>query len=165
MTTLEKIKNLDDFKVIRLFRNIEAELSQQTDSDAETLLNQLPPSLQQLPEIQELKSADEAALDAVVPNAEAVRVARATLEWMAENPGTSPYLADKLANWNDNEMVAETILAVGGALSAIMLLSTFKISYEKEKGWQFSLGYYSADQIEPIKLIFKALFKVTKLGK
>lgn len=165
MTILEKVKSLDDFKALRLFRNIEAELSQHAATDAEELLTQLPETIQQLPEVEQLKAADDTTLDAAVPDAEAIQTARASLEWMAENPGTSEYLADKLENWKDNEMVAQTILAVGGALSAVMLLSTFKISYDKKKGLQLSLGYYTADQIEPIKLIFKALFKVTKLGK
>lgn len=164
MTTLEKLKSFDDFKVLRLFRSIEAELTQQTNIDAEDLLQQLPAPLQQLPEIEKLKEGEDVGLDAAVPDATAVQLARNTLEWMAGNPGTSEYLEHKLENWKDNEMAAQTILAVGGALSAVMLLSTFKISYDKKKGWQFSFGYYSPDQIEPIKLIFKALFKATKLG-
>lgn len=162
MTTLEKVKELDDFKALRLFRHIETEMIQQVQEDLGKIMENLPEEVRIMPEIQHLGEVDENKFSESLESETAVSVARQSLEYMAKNPNTEPYLKDKLDNWQDNEMVAGTILAVGGALSAVMIMSTFRISYNKTDGWEFNLGTSKDNQPETIKTIFSALFKVLK---
>ena len=164
MTTLEKVKQLDDFKALRLFRHIETELIQNIEMDADALVDQLPEEIKEMDGMQRLGEVEEEKFEEAMQNKVAVDVARKSLEWMATNPGTEDYLADKLENWQDREMVAGSILAVGAALSAVMIMSTFKISYDKEQGLRFSLGYHDPNQLSPIKEVFGALLKILKPG-
>ncbi len=164
MTTLEKVKQLDDFKALRLFGHIEAELIQSMTVDPETLISQLPSEIKEMDGIQQLMQVEEEKFEEVVQNKVAVDVARKSLEWMAGNSGMEGYLADKLEHWKDKEMVAGSILAVGAALSTVMIISTFKISYDKEQGLRFSLGYHDPDQLSPIKEVFGALLNILKPG-
>src|SRR5690606_2167916 len=111
MTTLEKVKQLDDFKALRLFRHIEAELIQNMTMDPGTLMDQLPAEIKELEGIQQLGEVEEEKFEEVVQNKVAIHVARRSLEWMATNPDTEFYLTDKLEHWKDREMVAGSILA------------------------------------------------------
>lgn len=160
MTTLEKVQQLDDFKALRLFKHIETSLPQQLNIDSDALIAQLPDDIKQMPEVQQLISASEADYEENLDATTATKVARESLEVMAANPDTAKYLEHELVTWKDDEMVAGTILALGGALSAVMLLSTVKVGYTKAKGWEFSIGYKNKNQIEPLKLIFESLFKL-----
>ena len=164
MTTLEKVKQLDDFQALRLFGHIEAELIQNMTFDPATLIDRLPSEIKELEGMQQLGEVEEEKFEEVVQNKVAIDVARKSLEWMAINPDTEIYLADKLEHWKDKEMVAGSILAVGAALSAVMIISTFKISYDKEKGLRFSMGYHDPEQLSPIKEVFGVLLKIIKPG-
>lgn len=162
MTTLEKVKSLDDFKALRLFRHIEMEMVQKVHEDLGKIVQNLPEEVRRMPEIQHLNEVDDNKFTESLESETAVVVARQSLEYMALNPDTEAYIKDKLENWQDNEMVAGTILAVGGALSAVMIMSTFRISYNNSDGWQFSLGTPQDQQPEMIKNIFGTLLKLLK---
>lgn len=162
MTTLEKVKQLDDFKALRLFRHIETEMMQKVEVDVETLIQQLPEQIQKMPQIQKLDEVDEADFNKTIENEEAVKIAREVLEWMAVNPSTEAYLDDKLDNWQDQEMVAGTILAVGGALSMVMLLPTLQFSYTKEEGWKLGGGIQNDLHVQTIKHLLDSIFKVIR---
>lgn len=164
MTTLQKVQELDDFKALRLFRHIEMEMVQSVKEDLPAIMERLPDEVKNMPEMQELNAVEEAKFIEPLQQELAVKIARESLELMAKSPDTEPYLADKLENWKDNEMVAGTILALGGAFSAVMIMSTFRISYNKNDGWEFNLGASKENQTETIKTIFGALFKVLKPG-
>jgi hypothetical protein len=164
MTTLEKVKALDDFKALRLFRHIEMEMVQKAKADLPDIIDNLPDAVKNMPEMRQLDQVSEEKFVEPLQQEFAVKIARQSLELMAKNPDTVDYLKDKLENWNDNEMVAGTILALGGALSAVMIMSTFRVSYNKADGWEFNLGASKDNQSETIKTIFEALFKVLKPG-
>lgn len=164
MTTLERVQQLDDFKALRLFRHIEGEMVLKVKEDLGVIMDHLPENVKHMEAIQNLEDVDQNKFLEPIEQQKAVEIAKVSLAYMAEDPGLEPYLKDKLENWKDNEMVAGTILAVGGALSAVMIMSTFRVSYNKADGWDFSIGAAKDQQSETIKTIFEALFRVLKPG-
>lgn len=165
MTTLEKVQQLDDFKALRLFRHIEAEMVQQLDAELDNIFEHLPAEFTESPDFDAILEADESAFDQPLDSGTAIAVARQSLDWMAQAPDTAAYLDDKLENWKDNEMVAGTILAVGGALSAVMIMGTFRMGYSREKGFDFSIGFRDKEQLEPVKILFGSLLQILKPGQ
>lgn len=133
--TLDKIKAMDDFQVLRFFNHLNQSLIADIQEDSDSLLEELPDSLQQLDEMQKVLQLDE-EFDTPLLQKEAADFARSALIVMAENEDTEPSLAENLNSYTDDVMAAGAILALGGAVSFIVLLSTHKISYKKGKGWE-----------------------------
>lgn len=149
--TLQKIKNMDDFQVLRFFNNLNNSISQQVDVDADQLLEMLPPELQEMDDMQIILKLEE-EYDALIDQRNAADFARASLIMMAENEASEQAIAEALENYQDNEMAAATILALGGAVSFILLLSTYKVTYKKGRGWELT-GKSKAEIKEVTELV------------
>ena len=91
--------------------------------------------------------ADEALLDKHLEDKEAVSFARTSLQLLASNASTSDLILNELNHWKDESMMAETVLAIGGAISLIMLLCTSKIAYDKKNGWDIIIGGLGPDDV------------------
>lgn len=166
MTTLQRIQALDDFKVQRFFDHLSEALAQAVPADAVTLLDQLPEPAAALPQMQAIKDASPTAnFEAPLPDAEAVAFSRQALELLAADPDTEPLVAEKLDSWKDDSMVAGTILAVGGALTFVVLMLTTGFSYSKENGLSISpLGSeFVQPRIDMIKTLLKAIPGLNKM--
>lgn len=162
MTTQEKVKQLDDRQVLHLFRHIETEMMQKVNVDVETIIKNLPAQIQNLQEIKNVDEIDEEEFASIINNDEALVIARDSLDWMAVNSSTQAYLDDKLGNWQDNEKSTETIISVGEAISAVMIMTTFTISNTNGKGWEFQIGTNDQRQIELVQKLLTSLFMIIK---
>jgi len=161
MTTIEKIQQLDDFKVLRLYEHLSTLLFEATDADVATLTQHMPADIAATPEIQQVQKADEAVFEEPMDNTEAVAFARQSLTLLATDPATEPLIADTLQNWKDDSMIAGTILAIGAAISLVMLLATSEISYDKKHGLRIGIGTIKQkDQVDARRRVIESLFKI-----
>jgi len=154
--TLQKIKDMDDFQVLRFFNYLNNSLASSIETDTGALLNALPSNLEKLDEMQDVLKLEE-KYDTQIDQRDAVDFARSALEVMATNDATEPQLTASLSNYEDNEMAAGVILALGGAVSFIVLLATHKLSYTKKGGWK--LEGRNSDEIKGVTGLVKVLIK------
>lgn len=158
--TLSKLQAMDDFQILRFFNYVNNSLAQEVKDDAETVINTVPDQVKEMSEMQQvlqLQSEYETPLE----QKEAAKFARTALELMAQNSETEPAISESLANYKDNEMAVGAILALGGAVSFIVLLSTSKLSYSKKKGWELNLGgNRKPEEIKGVTELVKVLFNV-----
>lgn len=157
-TTIEKLNSMDDFQILRFFNHLNNSLSQQLKGDVNKVLQNVPDQVMQSTEMQQLmKAQDEFA--AQLDQKDAAAFARQSLTLMANNPDTAQALAESLDNDKDNEMAVGAILALGGAVSFILLLATSKLTYKKGDGWELNVGG-NREHIKEVTTLVKTLFNV-----
>lgn len=165
--TMEKLKSMDDFQILRFFNHFNNSLIERSNADADDIIKGLPDDIKGIDEMKTiLQSRDE--YDTALPPNEATSFARLALEEMAANADTEPILAESLANYKDNEMVAGVILALGSVVGFILLISSHKVTYSREKGWQLkdATDTEIKAKTEMIKTLLSSIpDAVTKLGK
>ena len=111
--------------------------------------------------MQQVQKADEAVFEKPMDNGEAVAFARQSLMLLASDTATEPLISDTLQNWKDDSMIAGTILAIGGAISLVMLLATSEISYSKQDGLKIGIGTIKdKDQVAARTDMIKSLFNI-----
>lgn len=158
--TLEKLQAMDDFRLLRFFNHLNNSLSQNLEEDEETVMQYVPDQVMEMDEMQDILQLQE-GYETALDQKEAATFARNALELLAQNPITEPALAESLTNYKDNEMAAGAILALGGAVSFIVLLSTSKLTYEKEKGWELNIGgNRNPEEIKGVTELIKTLVGV-----
>ncbi len=159
-TTLEKLNSMDDFQILRFFNHLNNSLTQQLKDDADKVMQQAPDQVLESEEMQKLLQVqDEFATQ--LDQQDAAKFARQALGFMATDPNSEQALAESLANYKDNEMAVGAILALGGAVSFILLLSTSKLTYKKGEGWELNLGgNRDPQEIKGVTNLVKTLFNV-----
>ncbi|MBE7171951.1 MAG: hypothetical protein INR73_15290 [Williamsia sp.] len=162
MTTTERIEQLSDFKSLRLYTHISNLIYDSIDADMDTLIRNMPPEIAATAEMKQIANAvDSTVFEKALDSNEAVAFARESLAILASLPATSQLVTNELDNWKDGSMLAETILAVGGAISLVMLLATSEITYDKKNGLKVGIGSVKdKEQVDARRRIIESLFKV-----
>jgi hypothetical protein len=129
-TLVQRIHAMDEFRLLRFFDAFGRGIFTTLDLDRDKLLDLVEPAAHDDPEVGRVLDLRLSAEKARTPldRADAVRVARSTLEAMAHNPGLAPGLERALDEMKDEEMPATAILALGFAVSMIIVAATTKLN-------------------------------------
>lgn len=157
---LDRLNQMDDFQVLRFFNYLNNSLAEKVTQEAEDVVSKIPKEIRNNEEMQQVLQL-QPEYDRPLKQDEAAKFARAALELMARNPQTMPALSESLKNYKDNEMAVGAILALGGAVSFIVLLSTSKLTYKTGSGWELNLGgNRNPEEIKGVTELVKVLFNV-----
>jgi len=158
--TIHQIESMDDFRLLRFFNYFSNTLFNKVDVDMETIMNQLPQDVKNISEMQTVINHEE-QYSMLLDQKEAIEFARTSLLQLANNENFEPALAEAIKNYRDDEMPAAEILALGAAVSFILLLATSKISYKSGKGWVINIGGEGTpEKIVSKTALVKELFNV-----
>lgn len=138
-TVIEKINAMNDFQVIRCYNALSRSLISKSDASMDTLLANVPAQLEAGTEIKSWEYLSEQEVSLEIPQQEAARMARQALLLMAANPVTAESVGHFLQTYRENEMAAGTIMVLGGFISLIMLIATFKFEIKDGK-MELSIG-------------------------
>lgn len=144
----ERIQQMDDFQLLRFFEHFSKEIFGGLQNDLGEIQAGIPPDVQAIPEMDQLAEMDAARALQQLPKEQAVYYARSILVYWAADDQLSQILAAVLDNYKDDEMAAGVILAIGTALSMILVSSTanFKV---KIGGFELSVDRKRSSQPQP----------------
>lgn len=161
MTTIEKLNSLDDFRLLRFYEHISNKLLQVANTDAATLMGKMPAEMVNTLEMQAIQDAGKASFEKALDSKTAVTFARKSLVTLAAEPAIQAFIDDELTTYKDSGMVAETILAIGGAISLVMLVANSEISYDKQNGLRIGMGTIKdKDQVQARTEMLQTLLNV-----
>lgn len=155
--TIHQIESMDDFRLLRFFNYFSNTLFNKVDADAETIMNQLPQDVKNIPEMQLVVNHEE-QYSMPLDQKEAIEFARTSLLQLANDENFESALAEAIKNYKDDEQPAAEILALGAAVSFILFMATYKITYKSGKGWE--VDDRNTEEIKSITGLVKELFNV-----
>lgn len=126
MTTLERIRGLDDNELISVYNGFSRKLLADLGIDPEEILKNPPGNLSNTEEFQKLNTGDLDDLETAIVPEEAIPSLRLVVEEWANNPEVAPELDAFLDAPRDTEMAAGVILAVGAVIVATIVASSIK---------------------------------------
>lgn len=129
-----RIRELDNFRLLRFFDKFGRDIVSSIDLDRESLINQMSSTARDLPEVSSVLDLSAEQAQKSLSTSDAVAVARNTLEAMASNPNFEDGLKDALDGYIDDEMPASVILALGFAASMIIVAATTRLRIKFEDG-------------------------------
>lgn len=161
MTVLEKMDALSDFRVLRFYEHISRKLLHAANTDAATIIAKMPSEMADTDEMKAVQGASGNSFDKPLDDKTAVAFARKSLTVLAVTPAGKAFLEDELDSYRDTDMVAESILAIGGAISLVMLVANSEISYDRQNGLRIGIGTIKdKDQVQARTGMLQALLNV-----
>jgi hypothetical protein len=121
MTTFQRIESMNDFQILRFFDYFSTEIFNHTAISIEKLLSNLPAEVQLMPEILALTKLDDTVAGTAMKKQEAASLVRLLLLEWAKDAHLSKILAKALENYKDTAQSVEVILAIGAALSMVLM--------------------------------------------
>ena len=126
MTTLERIRGLDDNELISIYNGFSRKLLADLAIDPVEILTNPPGELYNTEEFQKVNTGDLDDLETAIVPEEVIPSLRLVVEEWANNPEVSPALDAFLDEPRDTEMAAGVILAVGAVIVATIVASSIK---------------------------------------
>ncbi len=120
-TLQAKLEKMNDFQLLRFFDYFSNEVFRGMDTSVGEIVGSMPSDQQLMPEMLAAQRLDDTLAGEAIPKAEAVQFARNLLHSWAETPPFSPLLETALDQYRDTEQSADVILAVGAAISMVLL--------------------------------------------
>lgn len=121
---VQRIRDLDDFRVMRFYEYFGQKLFEDLDLDMDKLLPQVPDELKTSSELAPLLSLSGPGRRNALTFEDGALCARETLMAFARHPGFDTALGQALDAYRDDAMVATVILAVGLAAAMIIVAAT-----------------------------------------
>lgn len=150
MTTLERIKKLDDNELITIYKDFSRKLLAETDVSPVEVLENPPKELGENEEFQKLDTGDMDDLETAIVPEEVIPAIRMVVEEWATNPDLAPAFEAYLDESRDTEMAAGVILTVGLVIVATIVTSSVKAEYKDGK---FSFSYDSKGAKNTVELV------------
>jgi hypothetical protein len=150
MTTLEKIKHLDDNEVITLYQNFSRKLLNEVDLDPVSIIQNPPEELTDDKIFRKIDTNNLDALDTALIPDEVIPSVRRIVEAWAGNPEMAPVIEDFLTAPQERTLAAGAILALGSVLVMTIVSSSIKIEIKDGK---FSFKYDSAGSKNAVSLV------------
>jgi hypothetical protein len=155
---MEIVNNMSDVEVVRFLEYFGKQLFEGTTP--EVVINSVTPELKDIAELKAIDTLDGETRKRGLGPEDSARIARVTLEQIAQDSGLSHALVKSWEEYNPQELFIETILAVGLVASMILLISTTEIELEF-KGVKIKKGKATAEQIKAIaEPLFSAVGKI-----
>lgn len=118
---LNRLEKMSDFQLLRFFDFFSNEVFKGLDTSLKDILAAMPAEQQLLPEILAIRTMDQDFASSTISKVEAVHFARNLLNNWAKDPAYSVLLQTGLEQYKDTEQSADVILAIGAAVSMILL--------------------------------------------
>jgi hypothetical protein len=128
----QRIKQMDDFTVVRALEHVSSTLLSDLESDADELVDSLPAAVAKQPELEALVGLLRGGDNRQLPAAVSVNVARGALLLLAERPELSELVEASLASYKDNRAMAAEILSAGAAISMIIVAATTSVKFKSK---------------------------------
>lgn len=122
-----RLNQLDDFRLLRFFQRFGQDVVNALNIDRDVLLRQVDSRTRSDPALAGAFTISEEKSRKPLSRADALVVARCTLEALARHPGFEDALESSLDDFEDEEMPADILLALGFAASMIILAATTRI--------------------------------------
>ena len=149
MTPLaNRIQAMNDHEVVSFYDHFCQQVFAGINTTLPEITAAMPAEVQALPGMNQLLSTDHSLMAEELSHADAIAVARASLLALAEDAEGSKALEGALEGYQQNEMMAGTILALGAAVSMVYVASSF--SYSKEDGVKIDPGNANLDLIKAL---------------
>lgn len=150
MTTLEKIRQLDDNELITIYNGFSRKLLAGVDVSPLEVLENPPGELNENEEFRKLGSGDLENLETTIVPEEIIPAIRLAVEEWATNPDLATAFDSYLNEPRETEMAAGVILTVGVVLVATIIASSVKAEYKDGK---FSFSYDSKGSKNTVELV------------
>jgi len=139
---LQKFEKMNDFQLLRFFDYFSNGVFGGLNVSLEEIMASMPAEQQLMPEVLAAQRLDNTLAGEAIPKAEAVQFARNMLSNWANTPSLSKLLEAALDQYRDTEQSADVILAIGAAISMVLLtfgqgniqLQAFGISVNINRG-------------------------------
>lgn len=156
---MEIVNNMSDMEAVRFLEHFGKQLFEGTTPEA--VKNGVTPELKDLAELRQIDTLDGETRKRRLEPEDSARIARITLEQMAQDDGLSDALVKSWEDYDPQELFVEAILAVGLVASMMLLVSTTEIELEF-RGVKIKKGKATAEQIKAIaEPLFKAVVKIS----
>jgi len=150
MTTLDRIKQLDDNELITIYKGFSRKLLRGMDMSPVEVLENPPKELGDNEEFSKLNTGDLDDLETTIVPEEAVPAIRGVVQEWAKNPDLAPAFEAYLDEPRETEMAAGVILTVGLVLVATIVASSVKAEFKDGK---FSFSYDSKGSKNTVELV------------
>jgi hypothetical protein len=116
----QRLNAMNDFQVLRFFDFFSQQIFQGSQVELADLMGSLPASAQLSPLMMATTRLDDPTAGTVLTKQESAQVSRVVLQYWAENAPFDALLEAALSQYKETEQAADTILAVGAALSMVL---------------------------------------------
>lgn len=163
MATIKgRIESMDDFQVVRFFEYFGEQVFEGSTASLEQIKAGVPESTRSLPAFQRLESLTEEETERLLDLSQSAPVARGMLLALADDERFASLIEAALDSYSDTEMVAEVVLAVGFAVSLVLMAATSELK-GKVFGITLKKGAATPEMIraitEPFSNMVSGLFK------
>jgi hypothetical protein len=154
MTTIEKIRNLNDNESLSLFQGFSGYLKNQIQLNEAELIRHPPDVLMDIESLARIQQTELGNLGLRVQTDEVIPVVRIMLEQWANDPAIAPVLEDYIESNDIHTMAAGTILAIGAVITMTLISTSLKVSYNEGK-WKISYDSknISSNAVEIVKAV------------
>jgi hypothetical protein len=118
---LRKIAQMNDFQVLRFFDYFSNGVLNGLSNSLRELFASMPAAQQITPELLAIRQLGDTTAAEPMPTGEAAQTTRTLLESWAKDENLAPLLENALAQYRDTEQSALAILAIGTAVSMVLL--------------------------------------------
>jgi hypothetical protein len=126
-TIKDRIEKMDDFQVVRFFEYFGQEVIEGSTASLDQIKSGVPEATRTLPGFQRLETLSEEEAERLLDLSQSATVARGMLLVLADDECFAPVIEAALASYSDSEMVAEVVLAVGFAVSLVLMAATSEL--------------------------------------
>jgi hypothetical protein len=116
----QRLNGMNDFQVLRFFDYFSQQIFRGSPVELSDLMGSLPADAQLSPMMMATTKLDVATAGAALSKQESAQVSRLVLNYWAETNPFDALLATALSQYKETEQAADTILAVGTALSMVL---------------------------------------------
>jgi hypothetical protein len=146
---VDRLQAMDDFQIVRFFQFFSQSLVESAKVDSDTLLAAVPSEVRSAPGFAGVVNADEAQAERLLNPAEAARAARAVLLPLARDPATAPIVRNGLAEFRDDKLAVDVVIAFGVVASVLLIAATVEFD-GKIGNFTFKKGKVEAETLKAI---------------
>lgn len=126
-TIKDRIEKMDDFQVVRFFEYFGEQVFEGSTASLDQIKDGVPEATRALPAFQRLENLTEEETERLLDLSQSAGVARGMLLVLADDERFAPVIQAALDSYSDTEMVAEVVLAVGFAVSLVLMAATSEL--------------------------------------
>jgi hypothetical protein len=145
----DRIEQMNDFEVVRFFTYFSAQILGGATVSVEQVRAGVPADVRAAPGYAQIEELTAEQAEITLSPEIAAETARNVLLNIARDESLRPVLAQGLENYSDDEMVAETALAIGFVATMILVAATTEFEGEVA-GIKFTKGKADADLVKAI---------------
>ena len=121
---IEQIKHMSDSEAVRFFRYFSDQLMDGAPDELDDIVKGIPPDIRHSEPVSILLSMPPEKEEALLGPDKSAAVAKMVLTELAKDKSIAGAMQESMAGYSDDELVAVTILALGVAISMMIIAAT-----------------------------------------